>query len=495
MIWDLKDVAPRDRATELLGAHLRDSAGAPHKKLPSEREMSDAWGINRVTLRCAIRRLCDDGLLYVVPGSGIYVGNMPIELNLKRTSGFSSSVKAAGREPGSYMLESPVFDDEADVPEIARGSEGERPFMLRRVRTIDGVPSAVEETYLSPLRFPGIDEQDFATTSLYTWLAEAHGTEAAHEDARIALIEVPAAAASALGVEAGSPAFSRQGIVWDEQGGAIESYRTIMLPRDVVYASGLRRSAADPQTRGAKEHVPAASTYALAPKYIQLREAVRASIESGDYPIGFAIPTEAELAQMYGVNRLTVRSGLDMLVEEGLLERVRGKGVYVRMPRSKANLNEIGGFRLNGRSSAGQRTARRILGRYRREAGPWYAGVFECDERDELFFTRGLSRGEGDTASLEETYVPQEVAPEFDTYDAALFDADEILAYCGVEVTSAVEHLGIVKLERGDARVLGVEEGSAALRLICVERDAQGRVVEVATSLTVGAGAEFLTAY
>ncbi|MEU7942382.1 GntR family transcriptional regulator [Microbispora bryophytorum] len=45
------------------------------------------------------------------------------------------------------------------------------------------------------------------------------------------------------------------------------------------------------------------------------------------------MPSENELMAQYGVARNTARQALDVLVAEGLLERVRGSGTYIRMLR------------------------------------------------------------------------------------------------------------------------------------------------------------------
>ncbi|TNC27025.1 GntR family transcriptional regulator [Amycolatopsis alkalitolerans] len=68
------------------------------------------------------------------------------------------------------------------------------------------------------------------------------------------------------------------------------------------------------------------------PKHAQLREILRRSIERELSP-GSAIPSERELAQRYAVSRLTVRSAIGKLVEEGLLTRARGKGTFTATRR------------------------------------------------------------------------------------------------------------------------------------------------------------------
>ncbi len=57
----------------------------------------------------------------------------------------------------------------------------------------------------------------------------------------------------------------------------------------------------------------------------QLRE----QITAGTWPIGSRIPTEAELAQLTGTSRNTVREAVQSLVHAGLLERRQGSGTYV----------------------------------------------------------------------------------------------------------------------------------------------------------------------
>ena len=53
------------------------------------------------------------------------------------------------------------------------------------------------------------------------------------------------------------------------------------------------------------------------PLYIQLREVIRSKIEEGEYPAGTAIPSENQLSEQYGINRVSVRSALAALENEG----------------------------------------------------------------------------------------------------------------------------------------------------------------------------------
>ncbi|MGG5822445.1 GntR family transcriptional regulator [Falsiroseomonas sp. HW251] len=65
-------------------------------------------------------------------------------------------------------------------------------------------------------------------------------------------------------------------------------------------------------------------------RYIQLATLFRRRIEQGAWRTGAQIPTVDELAAEYGVARATIRQALDLLEADGLIERFRAKGTFVR---------------------------------------------------------------------------------------------------------------------------------------------------------------------
>lgn len=65
------------------------------------------------------------------------------------------------------------------------------------------------------------------------------------------------------------------------------------------------------------------------PLYRQIYWDLRQKIESGEYPEGSQVPTEAELEKHYGVSRITVKRALGQLAREGCIERIPGRGSFV----------------------------------------------------------------------------------------------------------------------------------------------------------------------
>lgn len=69
------------------------------------------------------------------------------------------------------------------------------------------------------------------------------------------------------------------------------------------------------------------------PLWVQLSGAIRSSIESGELTADQALPSEAELIDLYGVSRTVVREALADLVQRGLIYKIRAKGSFVSPPR------------------------------------------------------------------------------------------------------------------------------------------------------------------
>ncbi|SNS35812.1 DNA-binding transcriptional regulator, LacI/PurR family [Granulicella rosea] len=64
------------------------------------------------------------------------------------------------------------------------------------------------------------------------------------------------------------------------------------------------------------------------PKYLQIVESLRASIEAGRYRNGVRLPSEAELVRRFNVSRMTVVKAMQHLQQAGLLTRRTGSGTY-----------------------------------------------------------------------------------------------------------------------------------------------------------------------
>ena len=74
-------------------------------------------------------------------------------------------------------------------------------------------------------------------------------------------------------------------------------------------------------------------------KYADVRAALVRQLRKGLWKPGDRIPTEAQLVQQFGVSRITVARAVRDLEAEGLVERRRGAGTFVRSPESSGQLS------------------------------------------------------------------------------------------------------------------------------------------------------------
>lgn len=187
-----------------LRAAIESAAFAPHSPIPTERELSEGFGVSRVTIRKALGKLEGDGLLYRRQGAGTFVSPSQgrIEKNLSRITSFSEDMRARGLEPSSAWISKStgtVTPEEALALGLSPGAPIHR---FVRIRYADKQAMAFETSTIPAEYLPSIDEVE---ASLYEAL-ERHGNRPVKALQRLRAVSVDENIASRLGVLAGSPA-------------------------------------------------------------------------------------------------------------------------------------------------------------------------------------------------------------------------------------------------------------------------------------------------
>jgi GntR family transcriptional regulator len=98
--------------------------------------------------------------------------------------------------------------------------------------------------------------------------------------------------------------------------------------------------------------------------YVQLAESLRRRIASKDWRIGVQLPPVEDLADEYGVARITVRQAMNILDHEGLVSRSRRRGTHVlnepvvlRMHHMTAHWDDF----MSGNSGGGSKILRNAV--------------------------------------------------------------------------------------------------------------------------------------
>ena len=96
------------------------------------------------------------------------------------------------------------------------------------------------------------------------------------------------------------------------------------------------------------------------PLYLQIDAAIRNDIQTHIYKAGDKLPTEVELSQKYNVSKITIRKAMDKLSQDGMVQKVQGKGTFVLPRKDKVNLSESKGF-ADSLSSMGHSAKQNVL--------------------------------------------------------------------------------------------------------------------------------------
>ncbi|WP_417235061.1 GntR family transcriptional regulator [Arthrobacter sp.] len=175
----------------------------PGRPIPSERELTQQFGVARMTVRNAIDALVDDGVLERIVGVGTFAAFPKVDLQVKLTS-YSEEMERRGMVPTGRVLR---FDEIPATGQLAREMEledGTPVVRLRRLLLADGLPMNLDENYLPSHRVPGF-LNDAAPRQLYASLNERYGLVLQWGEDQVEAAAATPQDAKHLGVDAGTP--------------------------------------------------------------------------------------------------------------------------------------------------------------------------------------------------------------------------------------------------------------------------------------------------
>ncbi|MBO6868777.1 GntR family transcriptional regulator, phosphonate transport system regulatory protein [Thalassococcus halodurans] len=222
------------------------------------------------------------------------------------------------------------------------------------------------------------------------------------------------------------------------------------------------------------------------PIWKAIADALREDISERRYGEGGKLPTEAALAERFGVNRHTVRHGIAALVDEGLLRSRRGSGVFVSARPTDYPLGKRVRFHEN-LIAAGRSPLRKLLHLETRFATEGEAIALDIAQGDPVCAYHGLSFADEQPIALFESLFPLERLPEIETALRTINSVTKALTHVGVEdYTRASTRLTAVRATPTQALHLNLIEGDPLLKSTSVNVDAQGRPVEYGRTYFAG---------
>ncbi len=147
------------------------------------------------------------------------------------------------------------------------------------------------------------------------------------------------------------------------------------------------------------------------PMYRKIADAIREKISSGDYKVGTALPTEAQLREEFSVSRVTVRQAIKLLVENGELESKQGSGTYVKESKVNYDIYQQSSFAEKW-SHLDTVIRSDVLAFEIRSASLAMAENLQIKEGDKIFYVKRVRYVDENAITVEETWLPTEMFPD-----------------------------------------------------------------------------------
>ncbi|MDB5366552.1 MAG: GntR family transcriptional regulator [Rhodospirillales bacterium] len=211
-----------------------------------------------------------------------------------------------------------------------------------------------------------------------------------------------------------------------------------------------------------REALAGADSETAGPLYLQLARHVRKLIADGALQVEQALPAERELAERFGVSRVTVRKALQELVDEGLLQQRARAGTYVsRGVHVVQALSALTGFTEDMRSR-GLEPSSHWLRRGTATATPDEAMALGLQPGEMVSRLHRVRLVDGTPIAIEHATIAARFLPDPDSVRGSLYERLRVL---GHGPHRALQRLSAIVLDAEQSKILQVPPGTPALSI------------------------------
>ncbi|MCP4821471.1 MAG: phosphonate metabolism transcriptional regulator PhnF [Shimia sp.] len=194
----------------------------PGAKLPTEAELSARFGVNRHTVRHALKSMSNNGLVHARRGAGVFVAQIPTDYAIGKRVRYHRNLEQAGRLPGKEILHLETRSADATEIEALALSKGAQVHVYDGLSLADGHPIAVFRSVFPAARFPDLTEQLDRLRSVTAALREHGILDYTRATTRLTARPASATQALHLRITEGDPILRSVGVNVDTEQNPIE---------------------------------------------------------------------------------------------------------------------------------------------------------------------------------------------------------------------------------------------------------------------------------
>lgn len=214
------------------------------------------------------------------------------------------------------------------------------------------------------------------------------------------------------------------------------------------------------------------------PFHLQIRDVLVDEIKEGQYKE--KIPSERDLMDRFSVSRTTIREAISHLVQEGILEKIHGKGTFImQKPPVHEWLDSLNSL-TDTIKKMGMEPGSKLL---HKGIASEPSNILDLLNVDQFYKIERLRTSDSKPIAIERHYYAKELGARIAEYNLdTTIIYDVIENDLGIEMEEAEQVISSKEVSDEDAENLEVKKGSSVL---CVERlilDVHGNPIEFYTS-------------
>ena len=211
-----------------LAEEIRSRRRKPFEQLPSEQALMEQHGVSRVTVRQAIRKLADAGLVVTRQGKGAFVAGALVSHELSALHGFYDGLVSQGYRPETSVLRFEHVRHGASA-HAETGQFAQDVCRFRRLYQVNDLPIAIADVLVASFGQP-VARGDVEQFPVYALIQNVIGRTVTRTTAHISACSADADAARLLRVARRSPVLRMDRSSFDEQGLLLETTRFRIQP-------------------------------------------------------------------------------------------------------------------------------------------------------------------------------------------------------------------------------------------------------------------------
>lgn len=154
---------------------IKDGIYRPGDRIPPEAELCAEFGVSRSTVSHAVQDLVAQGYLLRRRGSGTFVHSGVMRGGLTGITSFTERMKHFPGKLTTAVLERKVIPATQRIAVCLNVKLGDPIIYLKRLRSVDGKPLYIGNSYLKPSAFFWVMSEDLAKNSLFDLLENKYG--------------------------------------------------------------------------------------------------------------------------------------------------------------------------------------------------------------------------------------------------------------------------------------------------------------------------------